>query len=115
MNKEVTQYIAKLPEWQVSVCEELRRTIHTAVPDVEERIQYGKPHYLKNGHYAAVISASKEKVVFNIFNAEGLDEIDGYFVNTTTPQRKAAMIKQGQLVNYEQLGDFLKETAKTLK
>jgi hypothetical protein len=115
MNKEVTHYIEKLPDWQVSVCEELRKTIYQAMPGVEERIQYGKPHYLKNGHYAAVISASKEKVVFNIFNAEGLDEIEGFFVSTTTPQRKAAMIKKGQHVDYAQLGDFLQEAVKTLK
>jgi hypothetical protein len=29
-----------------------------SIPDVEERIQYKKPHFLKNGKYAAVITPS---------------------------------------------------------
>ena len=47
MNEEVTQYIQKLPAWQVEVCEALRNLIQETIPTVEERLQYGKPHYLK--------------------------------------------------------------------
>ncbi|MEK8108925.1 DUF1801 domain-containing protein [Micromonospora sp. M12] len=61
VNDEVTQYINKTQPWQVEVCEKLRAMIDQTVPGVEERLQYGKPHYLKNGHYAAVIAVAKAR------------------------------------------------------
>lgn len=45
MNEEVTEYIQKRPEWQQTTCTALRQMIFATLPDVEERLQYGKPHY----------------------------------------------------------------------
>lgn len=59
MNQEVTEFIEAIKEpWQVELCLRLRDVVHQAIPDVQERIQYKKPHFLKNGKYAAVISTS---------------------------------------------------------
>ena len=114
MNTEVTQYIQKLPDWQADVAEKLRQLIHATIPDVEERLQYGKPHYLKNGHYAAVIHAAKDKVSFMLFNAGKLEEIEGFFKSTSSPDRKTATIKEGDKVDYEQLSALLKEASASL-
>lgn len=114
MNQEVTQYIQKLQPWQIEVCESLRKMIGKTIPSVEERLQYGKPHYLKNGHYACVIHAAKDKVSFMIFNASGLEEIKGFFKSTTSPERKTAAITEGQRVDYTQLADLLKTASKSL-
>ena len=114
MSQEVTDYIKKLQPWQVKVCETLRKTVKSVIPDAEERLQYGKPHYLKNGHYAAVIHAAKDKVSFMLFNATELAEIKGYFKAMSAPDRKTATITEGQEVDYKQLGDFLKKTSKSL-
>lgn len=114
MSQEVTDYIKKLQPWQVKVCETLRKTVKGIIPDAEERLQYGKPHYLKNGHYAAVIHAAKDKVSFMLFNATELPEIKGYFKSMTGPERKTATITEGQEVDYKQLGDFLKKSSKSL-
>ena len=46
----------------------LRELVYQAIPDAQERLQYKKPHFLKNGKYAAVISTSKDAVSFTIFN-----------------------------------------------
>lgn len=51
----------KLP-WQGELCARLREAVHGAIPGVQERIQYKKPHFLSNGKYAAVISTSKDAV-----------------------------------------------------
>ena len=107
MNQEVTAYIEKLPEWQIQICGTLRALITDVIPDVEEKLQYSKPHYLKNGKYACVISAAKDKVSFMIFNATDLEEIKGYFASTTGADRKTATIKKGQSVDYGQLKDLL--------
>jgi hypothetical protein len=114
MNQEVTQYIEKLQPWQIEVANTLRKMILKTIPDAEERLQYGKPHYLKNGQYAAVIAAAKDKVSFMIFHATELAEIKGFFQSTTAPDRKTATIKDGQTVDYKQLGDFLKKASKSL-
>ncbi len=108
MNQEVTAYIQKLPKWQADAAETLRKTVHKTIPGVEERLQYGKPHYLKNGHYAAVISAAKDKLSFMIFNATELPEIKGYFKSMSGPERKTATILEGQKIDYKQLADLLK-------
>ncbi|UUZ78699.1 DUF1801 domain-containing protein [Paenibacillus sp. P26] len=52
MNQEVTEFIAGLKEpWQVQLCTELREVVHNAIADATERMQYKKPHFLKNGKY----------------------------------------------------------------
>jgi hypothetical protein len=63
MNKDVTAFIDSINQpWQVEVCNRLRQMVHQSIPDVDERIQYRKPHFLKNGKYAAVITPSKDAV-----------------------------------------------------
>lgn len=114
MNPTVTEYISKLPDWQIEVCDKLRAIIFVAIPDAEERIQYGKPHYLKNGHYACVIQASKAKVTFTIFNALELQEQKGFFESTTAPERKTATIAEGKTVDYQQLQELLQQASATL-
>jgi hypothetical protein len=114
MSEDVTQYIQKQQTWQIDVCEKLRNMILEAIPGVEERLQYGKPHYLKNGHYAAVIYSSKDKVTFMIFNALELEEIKGFFKSTTSPERKSAGILEGQNVDYAQLSALLKQASASL-
>lgn len=114
MNQEVTTYIQKLPKWQVEVCESLRKMIHKTIAGVEERLQYGKPHYLKDGHYAAVVHAAKDKVSFMIFNAGKLDEIKGFFKSMSDGNRKTATIAEGQKVDYTQLSGLLKKASASL-
>jgi len=111
MNQEVTEYIQKLPQWQSAICENLRKVVYETVPEIAERIQYGKPHYLKNGHYAAVISVAKDKVSFSIFNAGKLEDIKGFFTSTTSPERKTATIKNGQEVDYDLLAKLLSQAS----
>jgi hypothetical protein len=114
MNQEVTGYIQKLPKWQADVCESLRKMIYKTIPPVEERLQYGKPHYLKDGHYACVVYAAKDKVSFMIFNAGKLEEIKGFFKSMSDPNRKTATITEGQKADYTQLAGLLKKASASL-
>lgn len=111
MNKEVTEYIQKAQPWQVEVCEALRKTIFETVPSIEERHQYGKPHYLHNGSYAAVIHVSKDKVSFMVFNAKDVPEIKGLLRSMGDGERKVMDIKEGQRVDYEQIAGLVKQTS----
>ncbi len=90
MNQEVTAYIEALTlAWQAAICTQLRQIIHQAIPDVAERLQYKKPHYLKNGHYAAVIGTAKGWVTLTIFNATDLVAPDGFFEAGATTRKRS--------------------------
>jgi hypothetical protein len=114
MDAEVKQYVNKLPEWQVEVCKTIQKVIHKSIPDVEEKLQYGKPHYLKNGHYAAVIHAAKDKISFMVFNATEIPEVKGFLRSMGNGERKVIDIKEGQQIDYDNLSDLLKKISATL-
>lgn len=111
MNEEVTAYIQQTKPWQIDVCNSLRETVHQAIPGVEERLQYGKPHFLNDGSYAAVIHASKDKVSFMIFNATDI-EAPGVLRSMGKGERKTADITEGQTVDYQQLATLLGRAVK---
>jgi hypothetical protein len=114
MNEEVSNYIQKLPEWQAKLCGALREMILETIPGAEERMQYGKPHYLKKGKYAAVISVAKDKVTFMIFNALGIHEIKGLLKSTSNPERKKVSIIEGQDVDYALLSKLLGQASASI-
>jgi len=113
MNQEVTDFIAAIKEpWQVELSSRLREVVHAAIPDVQERIQYKKPHFLKNGKYAAVISTSKDAVSFTIFNASELSLPDGLFDGP--PERKTMKLRQANTVDYDQLSSLVSQAASAI-
>lgn len=113
MNQEVTTSIENISvPWQVSVSTQLRQMVHEAIPDVEERIQYKKPHFLKNGKYAAVITPSKDAVAFMIFNTTNLELPNGQFEGP--PERKWIKIREGQSPDYDLLAKLLVEASSSL-
>lgn len=114
MNDDVTTYIENLAPWQVEVAQRLRELVHQAVPDVEERLQYGKPHFLRNGHYAAVVHAAKAKVTFMVFNADGVEPAAGTWRALGKGDRKAMEITEGQALDETVVADVLGRTASTL-
>ncbi|GIP24499.1 DUF1801 domain-containing protein [Paenibacillus sp. J22TS3] len=112
MSQEVVSFIENLSQpWQVEMGSKLRNLVHEVIPEVEERIQYKKPHFLKNGHYAAVISPSKDALAFMIMNATGLEvpkEFDG------PPERKWLKIREGDTPDYALLASLLEQASSTL-
>ncbi|OAS15681.1 DUF1801 domain-containing protein [Paenibacillus oryzisoli] len=113
MSQEVIEFIDILKEpWQRELATQLRQTVLQAIPDVAERIQYKKPHFLKNGKYAAVISTSKDAVSFTIFNASGLAFPEPMFDGP--PERKTVRLRQGQAVDAAQLMSLLSQAAASL-
>jgi hypothetical protein len=114
LNIAVTEYIEKISQdWQATICTQLRQDIQQAIPDVVERIQYGKPHFLKNGKYAAVVGTAKEWVSFTIFNATALEAPEGFF-EAGPPERKTIKIRKGQEVDYIFLASLFKQAADTI-
>ncbi|WP_135553659.1 DUF1801 domain-containing protein [Paenibacillus cymbidii] len=112
-NPEVTDYLAAIAEpWQAKLAGELHELVHATVPDAQERMQYKKPHFLKNGKYAAVMSLSKDAVSFTIFNAAGLTVPDKLFDGP--PERKTIKLRKDQSVDSELLAPLLAQASATL-
>ena len=113
MNQDVTDFIETVKEhWQADLSARLRDLVHQAAPDIQERIQYKKPHFLKNGKYAAVISTSKNEVSFTIFNANGIAFPEGLFDGP--PERKTTKLRDGQPVDYDLLSSLFKQASASL-
>ncbi|WP_313636866.1 DUF1801 domain-containing protein [Paenibacillus sp. FSL K6-0276] len=113
MNQEVIDYIDALKEpWQVELSNTLREVVHQAIPDVQERIQYKKPHFLKNGKYAAAISTSKDAVSFVIFNTSELEFPEGMFEGP--PERKTFKLRKGNTVDVTQLLTWVSQASASL-
>jgi hypothetical protein len=111
VNQEVTAYIENLPKWQGGISSTLRDMIHETIQEAEERIQYKKPHFLKNGHYAAVISPSKDAIAFMIMNANGIDFPKGFEGPT---ERKWIKLREGDTPDLDLLSGLLKQASSTL-
>jgi hypothetical protein len=112
MNQEITEFIASKPAWQLNICTQLHEAVHRAIPEVQERIQYKKPHYLKNGKYAAVISTAKDTVSFTIFNASDIEFPEGLFEGPA--ERKTIKLREGQIADYENLSSLLRQASISL-
>lgn len=111
MNEAVTEYIDKISqEWQAEICKQVRHIVQQSVPGVEERIQYGKPHFLKQGKYAAVLGTAKDWVSFTLFNVTALEAPEGFF-EPGSPDRKTVKIRKGQTVDYALLARLLQQAA----
>jgi len=111
MNPDVTAFIDKIErEWQAEACKRIRQMIHQALPAVQERLQYGKPHFLKNGKYAYVLGTAKGWVSFTIFNAKTLKAPEGFF-EPGDPDRKTIKIRPGQAVDYDRLAGLIQQAA----
>ncbi len=114
MNQDVTDYIQGLTQpWQVEVCTVIRQRIQDSVPDVAERLQYKKPHFLKDGKYLAVLGPAKGWVSFTIFNAASLEAPDGFF-EPGPPERKTVKIRDGHTVDIALLTSMVQQASATL-
>ncbi|MFC5406299.1 DUF1801 domain-containing protein [Cohnella soli] len=112
MNEEVSAFIENLNQpWQIEVSNRLRQMVHQTIPDAEERIQYKKPHFLKNGHYAAVISPSKDAIAFMIMNASGITFPKGF---EGPDERKWLKIRKEDTPDYDLLANLLVQTSTKL-
>lgn len=114
MNQDVTTYIQNISQaWQAVVCTRLREMLFQAIPDIQERLQYGKPHYLKDGMYLCVFGTAKGWVSCTIFNAAALEAPEGLF-EPGNPDRRTLKIRSADAVDYDRLAALIQQAARAL-
>lgn len=114
MSQDVEQFFDNVAQpWQAEVCRALHAVVYRAIPTATEKIAYSKPHYYKDGKYAAVIGTAKAHVSFTIFNATGIEGPDKFF-EQGPPERKTIKVKQGQTVDYALVERLLAQAASSI-
>lgn len=62
---QVDAYIARLPEWQQTVCKHIRDLVHLAEPDINEEIKFtNRPYFTSNGNVCALLATLDHVNVF---------------------------------------------------
>jgi hypothetical protein len=96
----VDAYIDVLPEWQRTVCREVRDLVHAADPEVTETIKRTKqPYFVLKGNICALLAA-KDHV--NIFLYDGAIVPDPEGIITAGHDNKAARtvaVSEGETIN----------------
>jgi hypothetical protein len=61
----VDAYIDQLPEWQATICREVRELVHEADPEVSETIKRtDRPYFVLDGNICALLAAKDHVNVF---------------------------------------------------
>ena len=65
MDKRVDDYIATLPDWQQALCQDIRKLIHQADPDIQEVIKFtNRPYFVLQGNVCALLAAKDHVNIF---------------------------------------------------
>jgi hypothetical protein len=64
-DSRVDDYISRLPDWQQSICQQVRQLVHDADPEVEETIKRSVlPYFVLQGNICALLAAKDHVNVF---------------------------------------------------
>jgi hypothetical protein len=105
----VDAYIDPLPEWQQSICQEVRDLVHEADPEVEETIKRTvQPYFVLQGNIAA-LQATKDHI--NVFLYDPLvDDPQGIITRGFEAQTgRQIKIFEGELINQPALLDIFRQ------
>jgi hypothetical protein len=106
----VDAYIDALPEWQQTICRDVRDLVHAADPEVTETIKRSKqPYFVLQGNICALLAA-KDHV--NIFLYDGAIVPDPEGIITAGHDNKTARtvaVRKGETMNVTALTAMFKQ------
>ncbi len=106
----VDAYIEALPDWQQSICRQVREIVHAADPEVMETIKRTRqPYFVLQGNVCALLAAKDHVNVFLYDGAivrdpEGI--ITGGHDNQTA---RTVAIRRGETINAPALSAMFKQ------
>ena len=65
----IDAYIAKAPEFARPILTHIREVVHTAIPDVEETVKWGSPHFMYRGMIGGM-GAFRHHCAFGLWKAK---------------------------------------------
>ena len=106
----VDAYIAALPDWQQSVCRQVRDLVHAADPEVTETIKRtSQPYFVLQGNICALLAA-KDHV--NVFLYDGAIVPDPEGIITAGHDNLTARtvaFREGEKINTRALGAMFEQ------
>jgi hypothetical protein len=106
----VDAYIEKLPDWQQTICREVRELVHAADPEVTETIKRTtQPYFVLQGNICALLAA-KDHV--NVFLYDGGIVPDPEGIITAGHDNKTARtvgVRRGERINARALSAMFKQ------
>ncbi len=100
VDPRVDAYIDALPDWQQSICREVRELVHAADADVAETIKRtDRPYFVLQGNVCALLAA-KDHV--NVFLYDGAMVPDPEGIITAGHDNKTARtvsVRRGETIN----------------
>ena len=106
----VDAYINTLPNWQQSICREVRELMHAADPEVAETIKRtNRPYFVLQGNICALLAAKDHVNIFLydggiVPDPEGI--ITGGHANKTA---RTVAVRQGQSISRRALTAIVKQ------
>ncbi len=111
LDDKVTTYINSADEKQIPLLEELRQTIHNAVPGSVEAIKWGFPVFAKSKDYA-YLRFAKNHLTLGFYNIDNsLSDPDNRLEGTGNKLRHIK-IKSKEDIDSEQISRWLKSITK---
>jgi hypothetical protein len=109
-DKRVDDYIDPLPDWQQTICRELRDLIHAAAPEIRETIKRTvQPYFVLEGNVCALLAT---KYHVNLFLYDGGIVPDPEGIITAGHQNKTARtisFYEGDIINAPALTAMLQQ------
>jgi hypothetical protein len=106
----VDAYIDALPEWQQTICHEVRDLVHAADAEVTETIKFtNRPYFVLQGNVCALLAA-KDHV--NVFLYDGAIVPDPESIITGGHDNETARtvaIREGEAINASALTAMVKQ------
>ncbi|WP_457205405.1 DUF1801 domain-containing protein [Nocardioides sp. P5_C9_2] len=105
----VDAYLAQLPSWQQSICEELRETIWATDPEIKETIKRTvQPYFVLDGNVCALL-ATKDHVNLFLYDPTVTDPQGLINQGRGNATARAIQIYEHDEINRDALQDILSE------
>jgi len=109
-DERVYAYIAALPDWQQSICRQVRDLVHAADPGVSETIKRTRqPYFVLQGNICALLAAKDHVNVF-LYDGGIVPDPDG--IITAGHDNKTARtvaVREGEAINAPALSAMFRQ------
>jgi uncharacterized protein YdeI (YjbR/CyaY-like superfamily) len=111
-SKDVDAYISKAEDFAKPILEHLRKVIHDACPDIEEKMRWSFPHFDHKGIMLSMASF-KEHCSFNFWKESIMKDPDGIFSADSEGMGSLGKItKKSDLPSVKVLKSYIKEAVR---
>lgn len=105
----IDDYIAALPEWQQTICQQVRELVHNVDPQVEETIKRTvQPYFVLEGNICALLAARSH---VNLFLYDGAIVPDPEGIITSGHDNKTARtvaVREGEMLPEKALAEMFR-------